>query len=165
MLLVVLLLLIALIAARRWVTLFDDSVTLPNGLVLKTQFDFSTYGRDDLFSADVRRLLARDIEFTCFNDRYMEVTSYERGQRGLYDALAERWITGSQAHRDSGLTGGRGCNGYYTGMVGAGMLYDGEEAPFLPSCAWRTLDREGLADRSRFERPCDDRAGLAPGLP
>ena len=50
--------------------------------------------------------------------------------------------------------GGHGCNGYYTGVLGPGLLYDGLKAPFLPHCSWRNLDRAGLSDRSWFERPC-----------
>ncbi len=143
-------------ATVQWAKRFDATVTLPNGLVLKRQFDFTRAGRDDMFASDGRTLLARDIEGVCFNDHYIQVLSKERGQGGLYDVLAKRWIFGDQAYRDSGLSSRRGCDGYYTGMLGPGLLYDGMKAPFLPSCSWRNLDREGLADRSWFERPCDE---------
>lgn len=139
-------------ATIQWAKRFDAAVTLPNGLVLKRQFDFTRSGRDDMLESDGRTLLARDIEGVCFNDRYIEVLSKERGQGGLYDALTKRWVLGDRAYRDSGLSGGRGCNGYYTGMLGPGLLYDGTLHP--PDCSWRNLDSAGLSDRSWFERPC-----------
>lgn len=148
-----------ILAVIHWSRLFRDNVTLPNGLVLKREFDFSRSGRDDMFAADGKTLLARDIEFVCFNDRFVWVYSYERGYSGMYDARTGRRVLGEEAQRDSGLFGGHGCNGYYTGMLGAGLLYDGLQATFLPPCSWRNLDREGLSDRSWFDRPCreDDR--------
>ena len=126
-------------------------------MILKRELDFSKYGRDDLFAADGRTVLARDIESVCFNDRYVEADG------GLLDGQTNQlisrhdWDTYLKVYRSSGLQNGHGCNGYYTGMVGPGLLYDGNEAPFLPPCEWRNLENPSLADRSWFDRPCDDR--------
>jgi hypothetical protein len=150
-----------------WLTRYNDSVTLPNGFVLKRQFDFWFDDRDDMFAADGRTVLARDIEFLCFNDRFVEVTSYERGQGGLYDAKARGRVPRGKFEEmleASGLSvKGKTCNGYFTGMLGAGLLYDGMTAPFLPPCAWRNLDKPTLSDPSWFERPCDESDPLGRG--
>lgn len=148
----------AVVATARWITLFRDSVALPNGMILKREFDFTRYGRDDLFSTDGKTRLARDVEFICVNDRYVWVYSYERGESGLYDAKANAKRNGldhSLAFQISELGGNRSaCNGYYVGMVGPGLLYDGNTAPFLPSCDWRNFENPTLQRIDWFERPC-----------
>lgn len=135
---------------------FNASVTLPNGAVLKRQFEFPNSERDDMFASDGRTLLARDVEGVCFDDRYVELYSKERGQGGLYDGRAGRWAPRQQTAREIGLSSRNGCNGYFTGMLGPGLLYDAAESPHLPPCSWRNFERPGLADRSWFERPCQN---------
>lgn len=146
------------LSTMGWLMRFSDSVVLPNGFVLKREFDWSRYGRDDMFASDGRTLLARDVEFVCFNDRFVEVTAFERGQGGLFDAETQgRVPRGSydEMLAESGLSvWGKTCNGYLTGMTGAGLLYDGMTAPFQPPCAWRNFDNTELNDRRWFERPC-----------
>ena len=141
-----------------WLTRYNDSVTLPNGFVLRREFDFWFNDRDDMFASDGRRVLARDVEFVCFNDRFVEVTSYERGQGGLYDAKTQSRVPrGSydEMLAESGLSvRGKTCNGYFTPMLGPGLLYDGMKAPFQPRCASRNLDNTELKDPRWFERPC-----------
>lgn len=124
---------------------------------LSREFDWSRYGRWDLFARDGKSRLSRDVEFVCFNDRYVFVYSKEREFTGLYDAEADGGgrVVSSQAMAISGLSGRHGCNGYYTSWVGPGLLYDGATAPFLPRCASRNLHNEALGDRSWFDRPCD----------
>jgi hypothetical protein len=128
-------------------------------MLLKRSFDFSRYGRDDMFAADGRAVLAQDIEYVCFNDRYVWAYSYVQEQTGLYDSKASAKIDGlshSEAMAISGLDEGRrGCNGYYIAMVGPGLLYDGREPPFLPSCDWRNLENPKLERQDWFARPCD----------
>ena len=106
------------VGSAGWLTRYNDSVTLPNGFVLKRQFDFWFDDRDDMFAADGRTVLARDIEFLCFNDRFVEVTSYERGQGGLYDAKAQGRVPRGKFEEmleQSGLSvKGKTCNGYFT---------------------------------------------------
>ena len=154
-----LILLWALVAGARWAMSFRESVTLPNGMQFGREFDWNRYGRWDLFAENGRTLLARDVEFVCFNDRYVFVQSYDRGFTGLYDAETDSRlpVDYSQAMAISGLGTGNGCNGYYTSWIGPGLLYDGNTAPFLPRCASRNLDNEALRDRSWFDRPCDPR--------
>ncbi len=138
---------------------FTDSVTLPNGMILKREFDFSKRERHDMFASDGRRVLSRDIEGVCFNDRYVRVITYTRGQGGLFDRMTDSRVPADDRDayqaivQASGLEGGHGCNGYYIGMVGPGLLYGGPE-PFLPSCDGRNLSNQSLADRSWFDRPC-----------
>lgn len=101
----------AVVATARWITLLRDSLALPNGMILKREFDFTRYGRDDLFSTDGKTRLARDVDFICFNDRYVWVDSYDRGESGLYDAKADAKRNGldhSLAFQISGLGGTAG---------------------------------------------------------
>ena len=69
-------------------------------------------------------------------------------------------ITGNRTARNR-----RAYNGYFIGVLGPGLLYEGMRFPFLPPCDWRNLDNPTLSDRSWFERPCDEfdpSAGLHP---
>lgn len=136
---------------------FRESVNLPNGMQLGREFDWNRYGRWDLFATNGKSRLARDVEFVCFNDRYIFVRSYDRESTGLYDAETDSRVPVdySQAMAISGLSDRNGCNGYYTSRVGPGLLYEGNTAPFLAWCASRNLDNEALRDRSWFDRPCD----------
>lgn len=141
---------------------FTDHATLPNGMVLKREFNFTRYGRDAMFASDRRTPLAREIEAICFNDRFVKVLSCQRTYSGLYDrATSSRVRRDDQGEYDrllryTGLTAGHGCNGYYTGMIGPELLYDGNRAPFLPPCAWRNPANTTLKLRDWFDRLCDD---------
>jgi hypothetical protein len=165
----VLVCLVLLIGFARWLTRFDDSVTLPNGMILKRELDLLNTERDDMFASDGRTRLARDIEFVCFNDRYVRVSAYDRASSGLYDGRTQSKVPyerSDDVYAESGLGGNRrACNGYFIGMLGPGLLYDGMDPPFLPYCDWRNLANPTLSDRSWFERPCieiDPLAGLRP---
>ncbi|WP_199262511.1 hypothetical protein [Paracoccus binzhouensis] len=70
---VFLFLLWALAASVQWVRNAPKSVTLPNGMMFKLQYHFPG-APIGLFSTD-GRLLARKLEFVCFNDRYVSVSS------------------------------------------------------------------------------------------
>lgn len=142
---------------------FQESVTLPSGMQLSREFDWNRFGRWDLFATNGRTRLARDVEFVCFNDRYVFVHAKNREYTGLYDAEADSRVPVdySRAMANSGLSVGNGCNGYYTSWIGPGLLYEGNAAPFLPSCASRNVENESLRDRNWFDRPCDP--GFATG--
>jgi len=147
----------ALVVGAGWVTGFRQSVTLPSGMQLSREFDWNRYGRWDLFATNGRTRLARDVEFVCFNDRYVFVRSYERAFTGLYDAETDSRlpVDYSDAMGVSGLDKpGGGCNGYFTGWAGPGLLLDDGRPPFVPPCALRNVDNEALRDRSWFERSC-----------
>lgn len=135
-----------------------DRVVLPGGLVIMRSVDSAQSGSADLFSKDGETRLARDLEFVCFNDRYVWVYSYDRSQSGLFDAAIDARLDGlshDEAFAVSGLGGNRqACNGYYTEMVGPGLLYDGNTSPHLPSCNARNIYNPTLQDRSWFDRPC-----------
>lgn len=145
-----------LIAAARWTARMQQSVTLLNATVLAGSFDRMLSGRDDLLAADGRTLVARDGETVGFNDRYVWIWSYDLACTGLYDALAGARLDGrgDEEIKAIGLGGGTGCAGYDLGMVGPGLLHDGNEAPFLPSCAWRNIGDKTLKKRNWFDRPC-----------
>lgn len=151
------------LASFHWFRSFQYNVTLPNGMNLQHNFDFTINGRDDLVASKGHAVLARDVEFVCFNDRYVWVSSFRSEDTGVYNAETDQKVASSN-HADameiSGLSGRGGCNGYYRSYVGPGLLYDGKVAPFLPRCASRNLDNEALRDRSWFDRPCDH--GLTP---
>lgn len=136
---------------------FQQSVILPNGMQLGREFDWNRYGRWDLFTTNGRTRLAREVEFVCFNDRYVFVHSKNREYTGLYDAEADSSLAVdySVAMDVSGLSRpGGGCDGYYTGWVGPSLLLDDGRPPFVPSCAWRNVNNDELRDRTWFERPC-----------
>ena len=139
----------------------SDRVILPNGLIIMRALDLPERGSaDDLLSKDGETRLARDIEFVCFNDRYVWVYSYDRSESGLFDAESEERLDGmgvNEAFAVSGLSGDNlTCNGYYTGMVGPGLLYDGNTSPHLP-CNQRNVGNPTLRDRKWFDRPCEVR--------
>jgi hypothetical protein len=155
-----LLLLLLVLGGVGWLTQFNDSVTLPNAMVLKREFDFTRLGRNDLFAADGKTRLAHGIEFVCFNDRYVLIYAFNRGQSGLFDSRADGSVPGEDIDTtlaDSGLKdGGKTCSGYFTGMIGPGLLYDGNSDPFLPSCDLQNSENATLLHRDWFERPCLD---------
>lgn len=155
--LAVLILFWALVAGARWAMSLQESVTLPNGMQLSREFDWNRHGRWDLFATSGKSRLARDVEFVCFNDRYVFVYSKDRKSTGLYDVETDsRLPVGySDAMDISGLEKpGGGCNGYFTGWVGPRLLLGDGRPPFLPPCAWRNVDNAALRDRAWFERPC-----------
>ena len=155
---VFLFLLWAVLASVNWVRNAPKSVTLPNGMMLKLQYYFPR-APIALFATDGRTILARKLEFLCFNDRYVSVTSYEFGDSGIYDARSDRKV--QKEHYDSvarELRSARGgCNGYYTGFLGAVLLLDGQKYPsLLPPCKWRNFENPALKNRDWFDRPCDE---------
>lgn len=145
---------------------FRDSVTLPNGMVVRREFDFSRMGRDDLFAADGRTRLVRDVDMICFDDRYVFALAFAEGQGGFFDLLSADARPMRGADRDAAeeaLAGGHGCGGYYTGMLGAEFLYDGNNRPFLPPCNWRNFSNPVLQHKDWLLRPCDaDDFGIRP---
>lgn len=147
----------ALVAGTRWAMILRDSVTLPNGMVFSREFDWSRYGRWDLFATDGRTRLARDVGLACFNDRYLFVKSYDNEFTGLYDVQTQSKVLLDypEAMKISGLSKpGGGCDGYYTGWVGPGLLLEDGRYPSVPSCGWRNVGNEELRDREWFNRPC-----------
>ena len=155
--LAVLILFWALLAGARWATRFQDSVTLPSGMQLGREFDWNRSGRWDLFATNGTTRLAREVEFICFNDRYIFVKSYNRPFTGLYDAETDSRVPleYSDAMNISGLNKpGGGCDGYYTGWVGPSLLLDYGRYPFVPPCAWQNFGNDALRDLAWFERPC-----------
>lgn len=137
-----------------------DRVVLPNGMLIMRGVDPAQPGSADLFTKDGATRLAHNLEGICFNDRYVWVYSYDRSQSGLFDAVIDARLDGlghDEAFAVSGLGGNRqACNGYYTGMVGPGLLYDGNTSPHLPSCSARNIDNPTLQDRGWFDRPCSN---------
>lgn len=151
-------LIIGALIISQWATRFGSVVTLPNGMVVRQSFDFTHDGRADLFGRNGTTLLAKDIEFLCFNDRYVWVNSYDRDQSGLYDDESSEKLT-ELSHQDafsiSGLGGvGKSCNGYFTGMIGPDLLYEGSADPFLPRCDWKNTENTTLRHQEWLSRPC-----------
>lgn len=147
-------------AGVQWVRHAPKSVTLPNGMMLKLQYYFPR-APVALFATDGRTILARRLEFLCFNDRYVIVTSYKFGDSGIYDAQIDAKVREEQYNTAARELRSRrgGCNGYYTGVLGPIFLLDGQKYPsLLPPCAWRNLDNPALKNRAWFERPCDKEA-------
>ena len=65
----------------------------------------------------------------------------------------------------NGLETGRGCNGYYTGMLGPDLLYPENSPPFLPPCSWVNYGNTSLKHREWLERPCDGSMSANPVQP
>jgi hypothetical protein len=143
--------------ARGWRA--SDRVILPNGLIIMRASGQGAAA--DLFAKDGESRLARELEFVCFNDRYVWVYSYDRKETGLFDAETQARVDGLgliEALSVSGLGGSnQACNGYYSAMVGPGLLYDGNTSPHLPACSQRNMGNTTLQDRSWFDRPCEER--------
>mgnify|MGYP006910659359 CR=1 FL=1 len=158
----VLLIALALIHIARASTGFGAKVTLPNGMVGKRVFNFTLYGRDDLFGVGGAPRLARDVGMICFNDRFVWISESEGGKSGLYDAEVNARVENvnyAEAMSISDLDGGRyvTCNGYHVAMTGLRLFYDGNREPFLPRCKWRNFANTDLQHPEFLERPCSDR--------
>ncbi|WP_323716075.1 hypothetical protein [Paracoccus aminovorans] len=158
----------AALASVNWVRNAPKSVTLPNGMMFKLEYYFPG-APIALFATDGRKILARKIGFVCFDDRYVSITSYKPGDAGIYDAHTNAKVRAGERNTvEHHLMHARrkACNGYYTGLLGAVFLLDGQKYPsLLPSCKWRNLDNPALKNRAWFDRPCDEetwRNGLDP---
>ena len=155
--LVALLLIVGAAQVQR-LTRFDDVVVLPNRMVLQREFNWTLAGRDDLFAADGRARLARDVDMVCFDDRCVYVWSFERDFTGLYDAETDGMVDAAKeavAVASSSLTlPGTGCNGYYSGWVGPDLMYDGARVPHAPPCDWRNFGKTAMLHRDWLDRPC-----------
>lgn len=132
---------------------------LPNGSIIFRSFEIrQVRAEPELYAKDGKTLLAKNIEFICFNDHYVEARSYDRGGGGIFGAqtlLSSANLDYAETLAISGLGGNRkGCNGYFIGMLGPRLLFEGNDWPFLPPCEWRNFDNLTLKDRSWFDRPC-----------
>lgn len=136
---------------------FNDRVTLPNGFVLKRQFNFTRYGRHDLFAANGTDTLSKNIEFVCFDDRFVQAISKDRSQTGLFDATTQTRVSPKnhpEIYQGDGLKSTRvACNGYYTGMIGPSFLYEASRSP-NPQCAWVNHENPALQNDLWMARPC-----------
>ena len=113
-----LILLWVFVAGARWAMSHQQSVTLPSRMLLSREFDWNRHGRGDLFATNGRARLARDVEFVCFNDRYVFVRSYDRAFTGLYDAETDSKVPVeyAEAMDISGLSKpSGGCSGRVPG--------------------------------------------------
>lgn len=138
-----------------WASKFNDRVTLPNGMHLERSFDFTQSGRHDLVSAHGHSILAKDVEFVCFDDRYAIIVAADAKNSGTFDAVLNTKLDASSiAPDDSGLRTRNGCNGYYTVMLGPNLLYDQARLPFLPSCSSVNLENPNLHTSSWRVRRC-----------
>lgn len=126
---------------------------LPNGFVIQ--------GNTVILSSDRRVVLSNDAEFICFDDRFLIVTSLRDGKRGLLDSQSQRQIEEHSQPElnapDGLLHGPNNCNGYYTRMMGPGLLHDNGEWPFIPSCESVNRGNLSLGDRAWLNRPCATR--------
>jgi hypothetical protein len=138
---------------------FPVHLALPNGSIIFRSFEIrQVRAEPSLYAKDGKTLLAKNIEFICFNDHYVKVSSYDRGGGGIFGAQTEL----SSPNLDyletlaiSGLGGNRkGCNGYFTAIIGPTFFFEGNDWPFLPSCEYRNFENLALQDRSWFDRPC-----------
>lgn len=136
------------------VSYFNDSYVLPNKMVVKRVFDFTLHGRSDLFASDGYTRLAEDLEFMCFNDRYIKVFTKKLGGggRGVFDG--ETNLPVSKGKQDiTGLSKRPySCYGYYTGWVGPDLLYERSREPLVVLCNWRNFSNPNLKNLAWFEK-------------
>ena len=134
----------------HWWRAREIPFALPNGFVIKGS---------SLLAPGDRRMLVEEVEFLCFDDRFVEASSKIRGQGGLFDAKSGGAVSREdhpEIYQPGGLEHGNGgCNGYYTGFVGPGLLTPGNRPPFLPSCAWVNRANPNLKDKAWLDRPCE----------
>lgn len=150
---------IACVARYAWVNPHRQ-VTLPSGFILSEIRPWFGERHDDLLTADGERTLSTDIEFVCFDDRFVSVAPRTRGQGGLFDAEVQAKVS-PENHPEIKLRGGlkygrKACNGYYTAILGAGLLYGGDP-PFQPNCDYVNRTNKALKHLTWFDRPCIDR--------
>lgn len=130
---------------------FERETVLPNGFVIR--------GTSVVLAADRRTILASDAEFLCFDDRFLVITSMNMRALLILDRLDPVPSVSMPQTLPKGvgnlLRGADGCNGYYTQMIGPGLLHDGGEWPFLPQCDSVNRNNATLKQRDWFERPCD----------
>ncbi|MEM1315801.1 MAG: hypothetical protein AAGI51_14685, partial [Pseudomonadota bacterium] len=149
-----------LYAGGMYVIRFGDAVRLPNGMEARRQFDWNHRERWDLYSVDGRRRLVKGIDFVCFNDRYVEASA--SGCGGLFDSEIDGRVEGltpREEARISGLGGGRfrSCNGYYTSVVGPGLLLPTGRKHMRPGCDRRNPEGPLRRNREWLDKPCNNR--------
>jgi hypothetical protein len=108
---------------------FEAQYFLPNGTVLVRALDWKKGTRIDLRRWTYGAPLIRDVEFLCFDDEAMHVTTYSTGSyiwlksdapivRGRDPDYYDVW-------RASGLSPPeKGCVGYFSTYVGGDLLLD-----------------------------------------
>lgn len=165
---------------------FRDSVTLPNRMQLKREFNWPTWDRfstdqselsrfelvyiylfdldrHDLYSSDGSTLIVRDVDLVCFDDRHVDIGYY------IFDGAAGgRRLSEDEARtvRAAGLDQPTGrCNGYFTAMVGPELLYPDNASPFLPSCERRNRSNPSLRNREWLNWPCENTTRQLPDGP
>ncbi|MEM1315800.1 MAG: hypothetical protein AAGI51_14675 [Pseudomonadota bacterium] len=137
-----------------------DAVTLPNGMEARRRFDGSRLGRWDLYSVDGRQRLVRGIDFLCFNDRFVDVVPLVQGEGGVFDSEIDgkmEGLTRREKMQISGLRNRRGCGGYYSAMVGPGVLQRHIRGSRPFSCEIRNPEGPLRRNREWLDKPCADR--------
>ena len=139
------------LAVTIWINLLPPETVLPNGFVIR--------GNDVVLWPGGKEIANDDVDFICFDDRYLWVLS-KQGWSELLDSQTLRsWhqTNGPKLIDPSGLrTSGVACNGYYTSMNGPGLLHDGGRFPFLPECKYVNHENPALKDKAWLNRPCAD---------
>lgn len=108
---------------------FDREYALPNSTVLVRALDWDKGTRIDLRRWTYGEPLIRDIEFLCFDDEAMRVTTYSTGSYiwlgGNEPIVRGRDPDYSDVVRKSGLLRDDGrCVGYFATNIGGDLLLD-----------------------------------------
>lgn len=106
---------------------FNAEYVLPNGTVLVHALDWDKRTRIDLRRWTYGDPLIRDVEFLCFNDEAMHVTTYSNGSYiwlgGTAPIVRGRDPDYYAVWRASGLTSPeKSCIGYFATNIGAELL-------------------------------------------
>lgn len=155
-----------------WVALYNDKIIFPNGMIIKRELSFTSerfvYGRNALYTSDGKSELVSSVKSVCFDDRYINVTSY-KGRSGTFDGLTNSRVDGSwlpardiRATDEGAQQAHSNCKGYYKTYLSAATLYpktstlfDGKTRQHYPIlCHWRNIDNPDLTHKDWLDYPC-----------
>ena len=117
------------------------SVVMPNGAILRRWPDLKYGTRVDMYRPGERQPVVQAIEFMCYNDKSIWVTTYPDGGGYIWPSIEKPIISGDardyiKQRRISDLSTNRFyCDGYYKYFKGAEMFFV-IPCPVKPDVSW-----------------------------
>ncbi len=133
--------------------MFSQTIELPNGMVVKLEFDSSDLlnGRHDLYAPDRKTLLARGITHICFDDQQVEVIPH-----GLFNIDSTSPVPGTEFPDEEPFSMPQ-CGGYFLSSLRPQWLYSyspGMNKDGWDVCADRNFDNPDLKNEEWLVGPC-----------
>ncbi len=128
-------------AAYVQLTNVTGSVVMPNGAILRRWPDLKYETRVDMYRPGEHKPVVQAIEFMCYNDRSIWVTTYPDGEGVIWPSIEQPVITRDfpdymEQRRRLGLSTNRYyCDGYYKYFIGAEMFF-AIPCPVKPDIGW-----------------------------